>query len=457
MRRKLVWLLFLCLITGVLQAGEYTFEDALNRVLSIDENVLAAQKEVDKARSEKSAAFGLHLPKIGLKGSYTFINDPIIIDLNPIRDVMSGLHGGITLPDFKTRVQDDRFFKTDIYASLPVFAGGKIIAANKAAQSAVDESLAKLEAVKNNVLVEVSDKYFTALLAREVVKVRKAFLENAQELAGNSEKMFKSGMISKVEHMSANITMFQAQRDYNTSLNDMELAQTVLKNLLYVDEDIELNSKLFILNNNDFDSLNYFRQMAAANNTYLKILEAKLKLTDAAVKSESASFLPTVYLFGTKELYEKDLTLLDPKYAYGIGFEWNLFEGMSTVNKTKAAKRQRESVELAIEKQRRDINSAVDFYHKRIANAIYKYDWVQEEIIYAREVLNTRQLGFKAGTSTSLEVNVARTQLLKSELDSLQASYECVVGLANLLNVSGTVGSFTYYKQKALDTGAQAQ
>ncbi|MGB2579615.1 outer membrane protein TolC [Elusimicrobium simillimum] len=448
--RKCVLLLLMAL-TPLLNAKDYSFEAAFARALTVDEQVLSAAKEVEKYQAERNAAYGLYMPKIGVKGSYTFINDPIVIDLNDVRSTIQPIYDylgiGVTLPDFSMQVQDDRFFKANAFASLPLFTGGKIRAANLAAVSSLEESLARYEGIKNNLLVDVSQKYFGALLAREVVKVRKEFLGSAKEHAGNSAKMFKAGTISKVEKMSADITLSQAQRDYDSAVNDASLAETLLKNLLSEGEEIQFTSGMFVCE--DVEPLDYFQVSARQSNSSLKVLDAKVKMTDANVKAQTSPFMPTVYLFGSRELYENDLTLLDPDYSYGVGFEWNLFEGGSSYNKSKAARRQRESVVLLKEKQVKDINTAVEYYYKKMQNAVYKYTSVQSEVLFAQEFLRAREVSFRAGVGTSLEVNMARSQKLKSDVDNLNAQYEFVVSLATILNLTGDVKSFDRYKANA--------
>ncbi|WP_424245288.1 outer membrane protein TolC [Elusimicrobium posterum] len=436
-----------------LHSKTYTFEQALQRTYQIDDGVISAAKDVEKAKAEKRASFGLHFPTLGVSGKYTYINDPIDIDLNSIRSTIQPLYDyngiPVTLPDFGVRVQDDEFFKAAAVATLPIYTGGKISAANMASAAGIDESEAKLENIKNNLLSDLSSKYFGAMLAKEVSDVRKSFMESTQEHAQNSAKMFNAGMIAKVEKMSADISYTQAHRDYISSLNDAELTNNVLKNALYETEDIDFASELFVCEKEDIEDLQYFMVAARAQNAGLKIYDAKDKLASSNLKLKTSEFIPSIYLFGRRELYEDDLTLLEPDYAYGVGFEWDIFSGFSSVNKRKAAKYQKESLSHLRRKQEKDIDTGVEYYHKKMLNAIYKYDSVQEEVEFAQEFLRARTLAFKAGTGTSLEVNMARTQLLKAELDSLSASYEFVTSLAGILNVSGMVENFNFYKDKA--------
>ncbi|ACC98580.1 Outer membrane efflux protein [Elusimicrobium minutum Pei191] len=432
-------------------AKDYTFENALNRTLAIDENILAVQKDVYRAAAENRAAAGLYFPKIGVQGKYTRINDPIGIDLNSIRDAIQPLYPpSVILPDFYTQVQDDNFFKAQAVASMPVFTGGKIRAANIAAKSSLEEAVAKLDGARDNVLVDVSTKYFRAMLAKKVVKVRREYMNSTREHADNSAKMFKAGTIAKVEKMSADLSYTQARRDFNSSLNDRELASVMLQSLLSESEPVNTVSDLFVCHKEDVDTLEYFKKLAFQNHYSLRILNSKKKAADANIKAQKSTFMPSVYLFGTRELHEHDLTILEPEYAYGVGFEWNIFEGFGGYNRSKAAKRQREMVDFLKEKQLKDIDTYVEHFHKKMLNAVYNYEAVREEIKFAKEFLRMRTLAYKAGTGTSLEVNMARTQLLKAELDSLSASYDFVVSLSNLLSLTGRTQDFAKYQGKCL-------
>lgn len=438
------------LSTPVLHAAQYSFEQAYQRALTTDESILSAQKEVRQFKANRNAARGLYLPKVSVEGKYTYIDDPIIIDLEPIRGAMQPLYNfhipGYTLPAFALEMQDDKFFKSQITASLPIFAGGKISAANKAAGASYEEALAKLEQKQNNILSELTTKYFGAILAEEAVKIRKEFLNNTKQNAKEAAQMFKAGTISKVEKMAIEITAAQAQRDYDASLNDADMAQTLLKNLLSEKEKISFSSSLFMPDQNKIPTLEFFQQRALNNNPSLKIVQANLDKTKANIKAQGSAFLPTIYLFAMHELYTKDLTILEPDYAYGIGFKWDIFEGGSSYNKTKAAQSQKESVAELQQKARQDIQTAIEYYYKKMQNAAMTYKAVQKEISFSDEFYRARKLGFKAGTSTSLEVNTALTYKLKTRLDSIKAEYDYLVSLATILSLTGDTNTFENYK-----------
>lgn len=444
----LISILTLCILP--LQAKEYSFEDAYQRVLNTQESLAAARQEVKAAQAQKNSARALHFPTIGVKGSYTRINDPINIDLNAIRTVITTLHGipETALPSFSTQVQDNHFFKAQAYATLPLFTGGKISAANSAAEANYTGAQAQESILENKLLVDLSTKYFGNFLAEKMVEVRGQFLQNAKQIADDGAKMYRAGIISKVEKMAVDVILAQAQRDYDSSLNDARIAQTLLKNILNEEEDITPNSPLFVIPLERLPSLENFKAQALSNPVF-NFIDSKRALSKANEGAQKSDFLPTFYLFATRELYTHDLTILEPDWAYGIGVTWNLFEGGKTYYNTKAAEEQTLKIEQLRAQQIKDITTAVEYYYKKMQNAQQTYEALKEELSFTEALYKARQLGFKAGTATSLEVNMAMTQWQKAQLENLKAQYDFVTSLATILNLSGQTAMFNQYAQEA--------
>lgn len=445
--KKLITAVLLTLCILPLTAKEYSFDDAYQRVLATQESLAAARKEVNAAKQQQDSARGLHFPTVGVKGSYTRIDEPITINLNDIRSVIQLFHP-VPLPSFEMQVQDETFFKAQAYATLPLFTGGKIASANAAAQANYAGAQAQADILANKLLVDLSTKYFGNFLAQKMVEVRGQFLKSAKQNAQDGAKMFRAGIISKVEKMAVDVTLAQAQRDYDSAVNDASIAQTLLKDILSETEEIVPNSPLFVLPLERLPSLDEF-QAKALSSPVLDFIDSKKDLSEANQKAQKADFLPTVYLFGTRELYTSDLTLLEPDWAAGIGFAWNLFEGGQTYYKTKAAQELTRKVEDLKKQQIKDILTGIEYYYKKMQNAQKTYTALQEELSFTEAFYKARQLGFKAGTTTSLEVNMAMTQWQKSQLENLKAQYDFVTSLAAILNLSGQTELFSRYAQEA--------
>ena len=159
------------------QSKNLTFEEALG--LSLQNNHLIKQYQHKSLQMEQEvkAAKALHLPRISISASYVYMSDNIELDLTPVRDAISPLYsvlghygkfGGVPNPDPKTNgvmpflpddvsttvlrskmleglesvkngdwvqtIQEKKFGMVNAGFVLPIYTGGKINAANKAAK-----------------------------------------------------------------------------------------------------------------------------------------------------------------------------------------------------------------------------------------------------------------------------------------------------------------------------------
>ncbi len=129
------------------------------------ETLRAADALLRQREDERAATHSLYYPRVEAQLRATRIDAPIEIDLDPIRQVLLGLHPqvpGSLVPPFKTVVQDDTFWKADVRATWPLFTGGRIPAANAAAQARVDEARTERRQAEAALTVELIRRYFAA-------------------------------------------------------------------------------------------------------------------------------------------------------------------------------------------------------------------------------------------------------------------------------------------------------
>ncbi|MCE5283245.1 MAG: hypothetical protein LLG93_14235, partial [Deltaproteobacteria bacterium] len=88
----MVMVLFGLLFPAVSDARELTFSEGLARMRQSHEEILAASQREESRREAVAAARGLYWPKLDAQTRYTQIDDPVTIDLSPIRQAMLKLH-----------------------------------------------------------------------------------------------------------------------------------------------------------------------------------------------------------------------------------------------------------------------------------------------------------------------------------------------------------------------------
>lgn len=441
--------LMLLSLNGNLHASELRFDQALEMLEKNNEAFLAAKAEERTAEFNKKAASGLYLPKIGLEGKYTRIDEPLVIDLNDIRTVIVKLHAatpGIesAVPSFEKTVQEESFFKSNINFTWPVFTGGKILATNRAAEAKITESREKTKSVDATLTSELVRRYYGVRLARRVVEVRKQVLNSMHEHLVQAKKLQENGMIALSEKLHAEVTWAEADREYKKAVRQLAITQAALNSILSSNENIEPASSMFI--NRTIGAMEQFLDAAETHNPLLKQIAAKKDQADQSYKIEKSEFYPTVYLFGKHELYKEDLTMLEPEWAVGIGFSVNLFSGFTNYNSLQAAKQVKTQADYLEKDAQRKIGTLVEKKYNELMAALEQYEATESSFNFANEYVRVRKKAFKAGMTTSINVVDAELALSRVKIDKLKAAYRFDVVLAELLEASGKTKQFETYR-----------
>ena len=470
-----LYILLSFLFTSSLLFGQekVSFQQALDLVKKNNKALSSVSAEIDKFKSERNSAYGLYMPKISLEAKYTYINDDIVIDLSDVRTAMiatavnsnmafaqtlhptlppdqlqalaqgveSSLNSG--LPKFETKVQDRSFFKANILATMPIFVGGKIFAANDAKEAMITGAVEKKKNVENELITELVVRYYGTILLEEVVEVRKKVLDGIKKHLEVAKKLEEQGVIAKAERLHAEVYHAEAKREFNKALKTFEITKAGLKNTVSVDKDIIPTSKMFI--NKDIPELKIFISKAQEKNPLLKLIDSKKELAKQNYNVKRSSMMPQVFLFGMKELYEDDLTILDPKWAVGVGAKFTIFEGLSNYNDMEAAQFTKKQIQEFSLKAKSDIETLVEKRYNELNMALDEFESTKATLEFAEEYLRVRTRAFEEGLATSVEVIDAQLMMSKVKIAELSSAYSFDVALANLLEATGESNNFELY------------
>ncbi|MBR2212756.1 MAG: TolC family protein, partial [Fibrobacter sp.] len=238
--------------------------------------------------------------------------------------------------DFNMKVQDDWFFNARLTVVWPIFTGFKIYSAYDAAKENVNARKAEFEMAQNTVLMDVATKYFTLRLCEELVGMRESTKKDLEEHLNRSKKLEEGGQISKTERLRAEVALAEAENAYEDALRDQSLARMALASLLHTDTSLTATTP--VESPEGIRSMDEFKALAVEKHPGLRQLRIERKRNQNAVKAAQADYYPTVALFGYKELYTKDLTLLEPEWAIGAKLQWDIFKGGDTRAKVSSAK-----------------------------------------------------------------------------------------------------------------------
>lgn len=448
---SVAFFLMACLGSGVALARELTLDEALARMEAANDTLAAARQAKSVAEYEKKAAFGLHFPTVAASVRWTRIDEPIVIDVPPVAlpDALGGAAvGPISLPSMP--VQDDTFVKGRITATMPLYAGGRIQAVNQAASSRVSEAGARLRETDSRLMREMVSRYYGLRFARKVVEVRRDYLNGMERHLAEAKQLEASGMISRSERLHAEVARAEADRVLKRSVRDQAIADTALANLLAVEEGEHEEtipvSPLFL--SREIEPLEHFTTAALRLSPLLRRIDEKGAQAEAGVKAETGALLPKVYLFATREMLTEDLTILEPEWAVGVGVEVPIFEGLSSVNRLRAARARRAQLGHLSSQARKDIATLTENLYHEVVAQVEQYDALKTSRALAEELVRVKTRAFEEGYATSLDVVDARLTQAGVDIKQLKAVYDYDVALARLLETAGLSMDFNTYRNE---------
>ena len=341
------------------------------------------------------------------------------------------------LPSFEKKVQDDVFFNARLTAIWPIFTGFKIYSAYDAAKENVNAKKAAFDMAQNTILMDVATKYFTLRLAEELTVLRESTKKNLEEHLARSKKLEEGGQISKAERLRAEVALAEAENALEDSYRDQTLARLALASLLHTDTN--LTAVTPVLAPEQTFSMEDFKQLAMDRHPGLRQLRTERKRSQDAVSAARADYYPTVALFAYKELYTRDLTILEPEWAVGAKLQWDLFKGGETRSKVSNAKALDRSLSSMEEQTMDNIGLLVEKRWREMEHAKSRLESLKKTRELAEEAHRSQTLAYEAGLATGLDVVDAELALSRLQVADLKAHYDAVIAWLGLLEASGEV------------------
>lgn len=290
-------------------------------------------------------------------------------------------------------------------------------------------------------------RYFGLRVAEQVVIVRGQVLQSLEEHARQALRLEQEGLIARAERLHAEVARAEADFQFKAASRDADLARTALANILATEEPLQPVTPLFMLS--DLEPMESFVGACHESHPLIRQIEAKREQAHQALRAERGRWFPEIYLFGLRELYEPDLTLLDPRWSAGAGAPWSLFEGGARWHNAEAAKSLEQRVRFLEEKVRRDLATLVQKRYHEALKAREAFETLEATLGLARENLRVRTRAFEEGLATSLDVVDAELSLAQVRLGRLAAAYDFDVALARLLEASGQSERYEEFRARS--------
>lgn len=442
-----------------------SFDEALQKLHSGNRSLKIADKGIETARAERDKLNALWYPSLQGAGTYVHLSEKIEVKqplsqfTNPAKDFV---HEMIPNDQFISGILDQIGAHTLAFPLAPrnlttigltaewvVFSGGKRIRASRIGNTMIDlarENRQQTDATQRTLLAE---SYFGLRLAQEVLQVRQETYNNLKLHYENALKLEAAGMTDKAGRLFAQVNMDEAERALEAARKDVSVVQSALRTLLNIEDtcSIRPTSSLFI--NDQLPAKEEFIQTMQAENYTVNQLSLQQNIARQQLRIDQSGYLPDIALFGKQTLYAHGIqSNLVPRTMIGVGFTWNLFDGLAREKRIRQSKIARQTLALGKEKAKEDLSVGIDKLYTQLQKAQDNVRALNTTIELSEELVRIRKKSFAEGMATSTEVVDAETMLATVRVARLAAYYEYDVALMNLLALCGTPEHYARYFSK---------
>ncbi|WP_261904000.1 TolC family protein [Vibrio fortis] len=437
-------------------AAPLSFPDAWDLLQQNNNSLAAQQANVERYQHLHNATSSLNLPSVTLGANYTHLDSDVTINGEQFADSLSGVNptvsailrpliGGVT-----STITEQDIFSSSIRAVWPIFTGGRITAAQTAAEGQSEEAQSQFLMEKQARYEDLTKYYFSVILAQDVVQTRLAVEAGLTQHRDFAIKLEEQGQIARVERLQADASLDKATVERTKAQNDLKIAQLALTQILGLSETVEPSEALFI--NNNLPNMDTFVDQTLTTYPGLSILDAKEKQASSLIKAEKGKYYPEVYLYGDYSLYEDDslASEMKPDWLVGIGVNVPLVDTSGRSDKVAAAHSAVSQVQYLKSQAKQDLTVLVQKTYLEAQQSVEEVQGLNSSLSLAQENLSLRKKAFNQGLSTSLEVVDAELYLASIKTQRSVARFQYLVSLNKLLALSSEMNAFPSYSTSAV-------
>jgi outer membrane protein TolC len=415
--------------TEVTISGKLRLEDAVKLAIRQNKELQATLQEKEIARGKVVESYQAALPKVNAEGTYTRLDKVNTFDVGDV---------SIALGDVDN-------YSVDLTVSQPVFRGGAIGAALRAARLADLLSDEAVRSALQRTIYDVARAYYDALLFQHQVDVNEDAVRSAEVHLEDVRKKRRLGVASDYDVLRAEVDVSNFRAEMIKQKNSVDIAKSRLLKAMGVlqKSDIDLADELEYVPMKPV--LEEAIRIGHENRPDLYQAELEVRLQKEALRVAKSRYWPQVdaffeQLWGKPDPRSTTTNEWNDTWNAGLSVNLSLFDGLGRegrVHQQKATLAQsryrlantQEQAFLEIRQALLSLRNAEEFVESQKLNRSR-----------AREGLRLAEVGYREGIASEVEVSDARSALTTASGLYYESVYGHAVSRLNLQLAMGILG-----------------
>jgi outer membrane protein TolC len=328
-----------------------------------------------------------------------------------------------------------------LQASLPLFDG--FASTNRLRGARIAERAAEndYEWAKFQTERQVSLYFYRAIASKTIKSVFTENLRTLQDHLKEAKLFQRAGTSTNYDILRVEVQVSEAESELLDATDNVDIAKGQLAELLgHETDERDLDGELPVLDpglvaGQDLANMNGRLDLAA--------LDYKTQGLGFQEAAASRYFVPRLSLFSQYQYYNNlsdDLTTAqDYRNAYQVGLNltWNIFDGMSSIAKSKQSVEQHYQAEKTLRKERLKASTQINIWKRKFLHNCSLYQARLDDVRKSKETVRLARSGQKVGARTNTDVLDAVYELLRAQAGVVNAQLGAIEALINLELVTG--------------------
>lgn len=400
---------------------------AIAMAMEHNPEVNEARERIREQEGVLEVSLSSRLPDINGFGTYTWEEE-----------ARTGSFGGPVTPD-------DTFWRAGVELTQPLYAGGVLNAAVRSRRFEHEALVQQVKATEARIVADVYRKYYNALLAREIIAVRResmALLENQLQLARNR---FDAGAGARFDVLQADVRvanarppLIRAENNYLVAIDDLRTTLGAVFPDQVTPADITLSDR-WTKPELNLDLATAIDQ-AVTNRPEMQQAIMAREAAREWVRRVSRQRAPQISFFANyaaeNDRFAAESTVLDGWQA-GVSASLRIWEGGRIRGEVAQAQSQYDQRKLQEQTLRLNIELEVRTAWNSASEARAILEASVQTSDLAAEALRLAENRYAAGAITQLDVLTSQLELTQAKLERITAERNYALACIDLERATG--------------------
>jgi outer membrane protein TolC len=406
----------------------YSLEDCIRVGLLQSGVARNAQRDQDIANAQMGQAYGLAFPHLSLTSTYTRLDELQELDLGGGSQTLGNLDN------------------SDVTATVEqlLYAGGQVGAARRAAKAARAYADAARTATELQLIYDIERRFFGVLLAREIVAVQSASVDQLQAYVDQVEQRAEGGATSEFDLLRARVRLANEVPKLIAARNACELDTAAFASVINIPADGVFTGQLACA---DIDlSYDEMLRRALENRAVLRGSELRVQLGREAIvnaRSEGRPDLRARLNYNGANSYQFVSFEEDWQWHWNasIVLSWNIWDGALTRNTVKQKESEYKKLITDNDELLKAVRLEVRQAYLALEHARQSTAASRDNVALAERALAIAQTQHESGLTTYLEFTDANLALSTARLTRFQALHDRAVAVSAIRYACGGIVS----------------